>query len=104
MTSVVIEAFRPVERNTLRGFARVRFPSGLILDEVGIHVAAADGHAWANPPGRPMVAADGVAVRDQRTGKIRYQGLIAFSTVDIRNAWSDAIVEAVREKHPEALR
>jgi hypothetical protein len=37
--SFIIEDFTAVVRNTLRGFARVRTPSGMVLHDV------ADGHA-----------------------------------------------------------
>jgi hypothetical protein len=52
---VVIEDFRPLTRNTLRGFVRARFPSGLIIGEIAVHVR--DGQAWAAPPSRVMVDA-----------------------------------------------
>jgi len=98
-----IEAFRPLVRNTLRGFVRCRFPSGLVIDEIAIHVGAGDGRAWASPPARPMIDRDGAVMRDQRTGKVRYQHLIAFSTPRVRSAWSEQVIAAVRAQHPEAL-
>lgn len=51
--AVVIEDFRPVIRNTLRGFERVRFPSGLTIHEVSLRIA--NGRAWASPRSRQMV-------------------------------------------------
>ena len=36
---VTIEEFRPVLKNTLRGFASVAFPSGMIVEEVSLHVS-----------------------------------------------------------------
>ena len=101
--SVVIEEFRPVVKNTLRGFARARFQSGLVIDEIAIHVGTDDGRTWASPPARPMVDKDGVAMRDPKTGKVRYQGLITFATAKIRDAWSEQIIRAVREKHPGSV-
>jgi hypothetical protein len=53
MSGVVLEEFRAVTKNSLRGFCRVRHPSGLIVHEIAIHVAE-DGRAWASPPARPM--------------------------------------------------
>ena len=91
-------------KGTLRGFARIRFDSGLIIDEISIHVGSDDGSAWASPPARPWVDAQGVAMRDPKTGKVKYAGLITFSTVPIRKRWSDGIVAVVREAHPEAFR
>jgi hypothetical protein len=43
-------AWRPLRKNTLRGFAKVQFGSGLIVDEIAVHVAgsrAQDAAAWA---------------------------------------------------------
>jgi hypothetical protein len=102
MTGIVIEEFRHISKGSLRGFCRARFPSGLIVDEIGIHLAAENGRAWASPPGRPMVDAEGRVMRDER-GKVRYAGLITFSTSLIRNQWSDLVVAAVRAKYPDAL-
>ena len=35
-TTFVIEEWTAVERNTLRGFCRVRLPSGLVFHDVGV--------------------------------------------------------------------
>jgi hypothetical protein len=99
----VCEEFRPLHRHTLRGFCRIRFASGLILDEIAIHVGGADGRTWCSPPARPMVGPDGVVMRDARTGKIKYCGLIAFSTAEVRDKWSRLVLDAVMRKCPTAL-
>jgi hypothetical protein len=101
---VILESFRPLTKGTLRGFARVQFASGFILDEISIHIGSDDGHCWAMPPGRPMVDQVGNAIRDPKTGKVRYSGLCSFTTANIRRRWSDEIIALVREKHPEAFR
>jgi hypothetical protein len=102
VTGIVIEEFRRVTKGTLRGFARARFPSGLIHSDIGIHVAAETGRAWAMPPGRPMIENDTVMRRED--GKIRHATLISFASTKIRNQWSDQVVAAVRAMLPEALR
>ena len=99
--AVAIEAFRPHRQHTLRGFARVRFPSGLILDEISVHTAPS-GKAWAIPPARPQLDAEGRALRDER-GKVKYSPLVAFASPEIRTAWSGQVIEAVRAKFPQAL-
>lgn len=101
--SVVIEAWRPVIKGTLRGFLRCRFESGMILDEIAVHVGGDDGRAWCSPPARPMIGADGTALRDPRTGKIKYCGLITFSTAHVRHSWQEQILRALELKHPEVL-
>lgn len=81
--AVVIQDFSAFRSGTLRGFARVALPWGMILADVGLHVAA-DGRAWASAPCRAMVDRDGHALRDAG-GQIR--------NLDYRHgaaAWEDA--------------
>jgi hypothetical protein len=99
--SVVVEEFKPVVKNTLRGFARVRFASGLVMHEVSLHIS--NGRVWASPPSKPMVGGDGTVMRDAE-GKQRWQPLITFSDKGVRDRWSAQIVDAVHEAYPEALR
>ena len=101
MSTIVAEQFREVRKNTLRGFARVRFPSGLILDEVSIH-ASESGKCWASPPSRPVLDPDGNPRRGP-DGKLRYGVLVSFAAPEIRTAWSGQVIEAVRAKFPTAL-
>jgi hypothetical protein len=102
MSGVIIEEFKPVAKNTLRGFVRVQLPSGMIMAEVSIHIGA-DGKPWASPPSRPMVDRDGTAMRDQVTGKTRWQSLITFASGRIRHEWSRQIIQALLKQFPDAL-
>lgn len=102
----VVENWRPITtkgRTTLRGFARVRFPSGIILDEVAIHCTE-DGMRWVSPPARPMIDKQtGTVLRDSVTQKIRYQPLIAFTTNGVRHQWGQQVLAALLAKHPDAI-
>jgi hypothetical protein len=101
MTAAVeILEFVPRRANSLQGFAQVRLPSGMVLHDVGIYINGA--RAWASPPSKPMIGRDGVAMRDDK-GKIRYVALITFATKDRRDRFSEAIIEAMRIAHPDAL-
>jgi hypothetical protein len=102
LRAVIVEEFKGLTKNSLRGFARVRFPSGLVIAEISLHVA--NGRAWASPPSRQMVGADGLVMRDAATGKPRWQPLITFTDKNTRDRWSASIVDAVHAAHPEALR
>ncbi len=103
MTSntIIVEEFTPVVRNTLRGFARVALPSGMILSDVSVHVSGET--AWASPASKPVLNRDGVATRDS-TGKIRYVPVVSFARRDLRDRFSNGVIEALRGSHPEAFR
>lgn len=95
-----ILAWVPVPRNTLLGFAKVEFPSGLIINDVTI-LAGARG-PWAAPPNKVLTGRDGAIMRDEN-GKVRYWPIIEFRDKETRNAWSDSIIEAMRAVHPEVF-
>ena len=98
---VLVDDFRPIERNTLRGFARVTLPElGLIVHDVAIHVREAK--AWASPPSRPMLGRDGTQLRDP-AGKVQFAPTISFTSRGDQDAFSQAVLDAVRAARPEAL-
>ena len=99
MSRTSIIAFKPLTRNTLRGFATVRFASGLVLHEIGIHTS--NGKAWAAPPARPMVK-EGRQLLDD-AGKPRWQCLIEFADRATRDAWSSQVIAALNLQFPAAL-
>lgn len=99
-TSIVVTDWKPMERNTLRGFARVRLPSGMVLHDVAIHQK--NGSAWASPASKPTIDRDGAVLKDQN-GKVRYTPIIDFTSRETRNRWSDAVIAAVRDAHPEVF-
>jgi hypothetical protein len=96
----VIEEFAPVIRNTLRGFARVRTPSGMVLHDVAIHQK--NSIAWASPPDKPMIGRDGTVMRDA-AGKIKYTRLVGFTSRELHDRLSAAVIAALRDRYPEAL-
>ena len=100
MTLITISDWKPLTRGTLRGFATVSMPSGMIVREVAVYVT--NGKAWAKPPSRPMVGRDGkVLVGDD--GKTKYSPLIEFISKSVRDRWSEAVIAALLAAHPGAL-
>ena len=99
--TVLVEEFCAVRRNTLRGFAKIKLPCGLILTDVAIHIGG-DNKAWASPASKAMLSGEGVALRDE-SGKIRYSPIVSFATKDVRDRFSQSVIEAVRASFPEAL-
>lgn len=92
--------FKPLAKNSLRGFATVEFPSGLIMSDVSVHVS--HGRPWASPPSRPMIDREGQAMRDGE-GKLRYSPVVTFTDKAVRGRWSDSVIAAIRAAHPDAL-
>jgi hypothetical protein len=92
--SVSCRAFRPLHRNTLRGFCEVHIDElKLSIRDVAVH---AKGEArWAQLPARPQVR-DGELVKDDR-GKVEYVHLMHFDSRAVRDAFSAAVVRAVLE-------
>jgi hypothetical protein len=86
---------------TLRGFASVELPSGMILHEVAVHLAA-NRRGWASPPARPLLDRDGRHMRDAN-GKGRWAPLIEFATRERSDAFSALVLRLVGEDHPGDL-
>jgi hypothetical protein len=99
-TTFAVEEFNAVIRNTLRGFCKVRLPSGMIIADVAVHVR--DGRAWASPPSKPMLNRDSVQMKGA-DGKPLWSPIISFASRELSNRWSDAVVAALRQSHPHAL-
>jgi hypothetical protein len=95
-----LKSWRPLRRNSLRGFASIALPFGLHIDDVAIHVAG--GRAWASLPAKPQLDSDGRALRDHR-GKVQYATILRWRDRGLADRFSEVVVAIVRESHPEAL-
>jgi hypothetical protein len=96
----IIEDFRKVERNTLRGFARVRTPSGIVFHDVAIHQQGEA--AWASPASKPLLNRDGQQMKDA-SGKAQWVPLVTFTSRELRDRFSAATIDALRISHPDVL-
>jgi hypothetical protein len=96
----IVEDYVARRANSLRGFVRVTLPSGMVLHDVGVHVNA--GRAWAMPSSKDMLDRAGTAARDDH-GKIRYLPVVGFTIKELRDKFSDAVIEAVRQAYPDVL-
>ena len=99
-TSPRILDFRSVPKNSLVGFAKVEFPSRMVINDITI--LTGERGPWASPPSKPQLDRDGNVLRDQN-GKIRYSPIIEFADRETRTRWSNAVIDALRAAHPEAL-
>ncbi len=92
--------FIPRRSNSLRGFATIELPSGLIFIGVGFH--ARDGRTWAMPPSKPRLGRDGAQMVGV-DGKKTWDPIIGFASKSVRDRWSAAAVEALLASYPNAL-
>jgi hypothetical protein len=99
-SAFVVEDWTPVQRNTLRGFARVRTPSGTVFHDVAVHQK--NGSTWASPASKPMISRDGTVMRDA-AGKVQYSPVVGFASRETRDRWSAAVVNALLARCPDAL-
>jgi hypothetical protein len=100
--TVICTDFKPLVRNTLRGFATIRIAEmRMVIHDVAIHQK---GDArWAQLPAKPQINKDGVALRDKTTGKINYSIVIELDDRATRDAFSAAVIAAVLKLAPSVF-
>jgi hypothetical protein len=99
--SVVIEEFRPLIKNTLRGFADVVLPlTRLCIRDVAIHQVG--DRCWVNLPSRPMLNKDGSLMLNNR-GKPLYFAFLRFTDEAAHLQFERSVIAALRAKHPQVL-
>jgi hypothetical protein len=99
--TVRCDDFRPLRRNTLCGFASVFLPEiGLRIKDVTIFEKGSK--RWAGLPAKPQISKDGTVIRDD-AGKQQYVSILEFSSRDISDAFSAAVIRAVLEHSPDAF-
>jgi hypothetical protein len=99
---VVLLEWKPVVKNSLRGFATVRLGKSLQISEC--IVLASNGRLWVNLPGKPQYDRDGHPVLDPKSGKQKYSALLQWSDKAAADRFSEAVIAAIRAEHgPQAL-
>jgi hypothetical protein len=98
-TRTRVVRWRPITKNTLRRFADVELPIGLTIREIPVH--ASHGKLWAALPAKPQFGQDGQPRRVE--GKVAYSPILEWRSRRLREAFSDRVVEVVRQQHPNAL-
>jgi hypothetical protein len=100
--TITCVAFKPVTRNTLRGFATIRVGElRMEIRELEVHEHE-NGARWVVPAGRPMIDKDGVALREPN-GRIKYLNLFEFTDQTTRDAFSRAVIDALLRAFPNAF-
>jgi hypothetical protein len=88
--------WRPLVKNSLRGFASVELPSGLTIADISVHVS--HGKRWASLPARPQITSDGT-VRRGDDGRIAYSSILKWRSRELQDGFSAAVVRAVEAEH-----
>ena len=96
---VTILEWKPLVRNTLRGFAKLQL-GALTIQDCPVHDT--QGRKWCGLPSKPMVDSDGTVKRDEG-GKIKYVPLLQWATKAASDRFSDSVIAALQEKHPDAF-
>lgn len=95
---VVLLEWKPMRRNTLLGFARIKL-GALRMSELTVH--ASNGKKWVGLPARPVVQADGTVARDPR-GKVKYTAILEWDSRDMADRFSASVITAIEASHPGA--
>ncbi len=89
-------AWKPFERNTLRGFATIRI-CALRLTIEGVTIHEKNGSRWAQLPARPQLDTDRNLIREP-SGKVRCTKILSFDDRRVADAFSAAVVKAVEDR------
>ena len=96
---VSLLGWKALQRNSLRGFARIRLGKSLIMSDVAVHCS--HGRRWAQAPAKPQLDRDGIAKRDP-TGKVAYVPVIEWADREAADRFSEAVIAAVEREYPGA--
>jgi hypothetical protein len=93
-------SWKPLVKNSLRGFAEFEFPSGLRL--IACPVLVSHGRAWVSLPSKPVLDQTGYQKR-AINGKPVYVPVVQWRDRDLQARFSAAAIELIRVAHPGGL-
>lgn len=94
--TIKLTEWRALEKNTLRGFADIRFPFGLVVKGITVHKK--NGQSWAAMPVKPQIEQDG-SLRREPDGKIKYISILEWADRATSERFSAAVIALVEEQH-----
>jgi hypothetical protein len=98
---MTLRSWKPMRKGSLIGFAAISLPAGLEIDD--IPVLMTNGKARATLPARPVISSDGRVVKIPGTSKNQYVSFLRWRDRALSAAFSERVVELVRQAHPDAL-
>jgi hypothetical protein len=97
--SVECVDWRPLSKGTLLGFAQIRIPEiALLIHDVALH--RKNESVWVQLPSKSWIK-DGAIVRDA-DGKPKFLPVVEFDRTEVRAAFSERVIAAVRGRFPDA--
>jgi len=89
--------FRPLQKGTLVGFATIRIAQmRLTIKDIAIHDK--EGRQWAQLPAKPQIDREHRGI--VKDGKLQYTTILQFDTKDVADAFSAAVLNAVKTRVP----
>lgn len=98
MSNLVLREFRAFKRNSLRGFATVELPSGLIIKDIPV-LESGNGR-WAALPSKPQIKDGSPVLKD---GKLQYTPILEWRSRELSDGFSEAVVSLIEDNHPDAF-
>ena len=92
--------WRPLIKNSLRGFASVALPCGLKIRDIPVLLGR--NGPWASLPNKSLLDNNGQQKRDAN-GKPAYVAILKWRDRELSDRFSAAVVELIRSQHPDAL-
>ena len=93
--------FTPHQAGSMLGFLSVEMPSGLIINDLKLMLGPT-GKPWLAMPSQKRVDRDGNPVVGPN-GKQTYTQTVEFASRSAADRFRHLVLDALRQKHPEAL-
>ena len=96
---MLLKEWKPLNKNSLRGFATVELTNGLVICEMPVHNNS--GRIWANLPAVPQMDN---GVHRKIDGKGQWKKILYWKSRDLSDLFSNQVVELIQEKYAADLR
>ena len=93
--SVICTAWKPFERNTLKGFADLWLRNAR-LNIHGCAVHEKNDRRWVQLPAKPQIDKDRNLVRDEG-GKVQYAKILDFDSREVADRFNEAALKAIED-------
>lgn len=89
--------WRAVSKNTLRGFAKIKLPNGLIISDIAVHTI--NDQWWAALPATPQIEN---GQHREVDGKKQYKKILEWGDRSTGDQFSAAVIELLKEQRKVA--